>query len=168
MSAAKHSKRALQIIQDEIKQIRGKQGLTAKDLGIKPGDFRMDVTKTEEMIIAEQVEDFVLQNNAVLSALGYDLRKVGEIWRSYEENKGKCFNKLDYQTKFIIRLVEKLRVPVHSVIQSRNWIMDYDEMFLVDRKCTYQSPVSLYTQEPTNNITDSNDDIIIIRPKFSQ
>ena len=60
----------------------------------------------------------------------------------------------------------RLKYPV-GADKSRDWLMDADEMFAVRRGISGQSPVALYTQEPTVK-PGPDDDFILIRPRYVQ
>jgi hypothetical protein len=48
------------------------------------------------------------------------------------------------EDQFIYLLCETLKAPENSVA-SKNWVMDFDEQFILNRNINPQSPVSLYT-----------------------
>ncbi|KAH0573403.1 hypothetical protein SS50377_25523 [Spironucleus salmonicida] len=164
VSATKHSKRVLSLISDEIKAI---QGMDVKDiqLNYQDGDFSLKKSKVYRNTLEEDVDDFIIQNSALLCDIGYNREKL-PCYKQYLELKLQDQSQFTYDQKFIMILCDKLQFPDNSKL-SKSWIMDFDEMFLVNRTFNGQSPVSLYTQEATIKPTDE-DDIITIRPKFIQ
>ncbi|CAL5971410.1 Conserved_hypothetical protein [Hexamita inflata] len=159
VSATKHSKKAATIIHDEIKQL-SKSQITPEEFKYQPSDFQVLQT-TPEQALQNQVDDFIIQNNQVLQMLRFDPKLLPGYneYLAYRNNPT-----LTPEQQFNKTLFEKLQVPKNAT-NSKNWLVDFDEMFVLDRSCNYQSPVSLYTQEKVN--PKPEDDLIIIKPKFS-
>lgn len=107
-----------------------------------------------------------------MSQLKYDPVKLfpdaGKYNEFMELTHTKKFDELTRDEQFLSLLINKLNYNIPTPQQqllSKNWLMDYDEMLLVDRSRQFQSPVSLYTQEKPD--ARPEDDVIVIRPKFN-
>ena len=97
----------------------------------------------------ELVDDFILQNASVLQQIRYQPNQFSGYKRYLELKKQQTpFDVMQTEDQFIYLLCDTLTAPKGS-IHAKNWIMDYDEQFVLNRNINPQSPVSLYTQEPT-------------------
>ena len=90
--------------------------------------------------LQEEVEDFIIQNTALLSQLKYDPVKLFPDVKQYNEfmelTHVKRFEELTRDQQFLSLLINKLNHNIPTPAQqllSKNWLMDYDEMLLVDR-----------------------------------
>lgn len=116
VSATKHSKKAAAIIQEETRGIQKATDLTPEKFNYKKSDFRTDVVYSDRQRLQEEVEDFIIQNTALLSQLKYDPVKLfpdaGKYNEFMELTHTKKFDELTRDQQFLSLLINKLNYNI--------------------------------------------------------